>query len=90
MHLCRAPQDRLATRQHHFLPLLRSCTEAPLLLPEGLLTQPSHPGVRDCEPNGREPEPEATAPSGLLQVVGLSLRCLHPGNCRRRAKRLYF
>lgn len=40
MHLCRAPPDRLATRQQHFLPLLKSCSYPHLLLPQGSLPSP--------------------------------------------------
>lgn len=48
MHLCRAPLDRLAMCQQHFLPMLESCSHPHLLLPRGLFAQPS-PGPQTLE-----------------------------------------
>ena len=61
MHLCRAPPDRPATRQQHFLPLLKSCSYPHLLLPQGSL--PSL-GPQTLESENMSP----MARSPLLQV----------------------
>lgn len=57
VHLCRAPQDRLAMRQQHFLPLLQSLAiTLHLLLPRlacTILTWTSDSQVRECEPDGQ-------------------------------------
>lgn len=68
MHLCRAPLDRLAMRQQHFLPLLKSCSYPHLLLPQGSLARPSL-GPQNLESGTVSPMARNTEMSPMLQVA---------------------
>lgn len=78
MHLCRAPLDRLAMQQQHFLPLLKPCSYPHLLFPQGSFVHPS-PGPQALKSG------ESPSMSPLTQLVSLTLELMpeEAGKLRR-------
>lgn len=75
MHLCTAPLDRLAMRQQHFLPLLKSCSYPHLLYPQGLFTQPS-PGPQTLESGDMTLMARSPSMTPLTQLVSPTLELM--------------
>lgn len=67
MRLCRAPLDRLAVQQQHFLPLPRSCSYPHLLLPQAVFTQ-SSPGPQTLQLGDMSPLARSPNTSPLTQL----------------------
>lgn len=75
MHLCRAPLDRLAMQQQHFLPLLEPCSYPHLLFPRGSFIDPS-PGPQALQSGDVSPMARSPSMNPLTQLVSFTLELM--------------